>query len=35
VENLFDEEYPISKSLSSGDTIVPGIIVSGGVKFEF
>lgn len=35
VENLFDEEYPISRSLSSGDTLSPGLVVTGGVKFEF
>ncbi len=34
-ENIFDREYPIFISPSSGDTIAPGIIVSGGVKFEF
>ena len=34
-ENIFDEEYPMFRSLSSGDTIAPGIIVTGGVKFEF
>ena len=35
VENLFNEEYPIFRSLSSGDTIAPGLIVNGGVKIEF
>ncbi|MDZ7581637.1 MAG: TonB-dependent receptor [Deltaproteobacteria bacterium] len=35
VENLFDEEYPIFKSLSASDTIAPGLIVIGGLKFEF
>jgi len=34
-ENIFDREYPIFISPSSGDTIAPGIIVSGGVKSEF
>jgi len=34
-ENLFDEEYPIFLSPSSGDTIAPGLIVNGGVKVEF
>jgi len=35
VENLFNEEYPIFRSLSSGDTLAPGLIVNGGVKIEF
>jgi TonB-dependent heme/hemoglobin receptor len=35
IENLFDKEYPIFLSPSSGDTIAPGIIATGGVKFEF
>ena len=35
VENLFDEEYAMFRSLSSGDTIAPGLIVTGGVKVEF
>jgi iron complex outermembrane receptor protein len=34
-ENIFDKEYPIAKSLSAGDTVSPGAIVSAGVKFEF
>lgn len=34
-ENIFDEEYLIFRSYSSGDTIAPGVIVTGGVKFEF
>ncbi|MFO7713670.1 TonB-dependent receptor plug domain-containing protein [Desulfosarcina sp.] len=34
-ENIFDEEYPIFRSPSAGDTIAPGVIVAGGVKFEF
>ncbi len=34
VENLFDKEYPIFRSLTS-ETIAPGVIVTGGVKFEF
>lgn len=34
-ENIFDKEYPMFRSLSSGDTIAPGVIVTGGVKFEF
>lgn len=33
-ENIFDEEYPLFRSVSSGDTIAPGIIVTGGVTFE-
>ncbi len=35
IENLFDKEYPIFLSSSSGDTIAPGIIVTAGLKFEF
>ena len=35
VENLFDEEYPMFRSLGRSDTNAPGLIVSGGVKFEF
>jgi outer membrane receptor protein involved in Fe transport len=35
VENMFDEEYPMFRSLSSGDTLAPGVIVTGGVKLEF
>ncbi len=35
VENLFDREYPLFLSPSSGDTIAPGIIATAGVKFEF
>ncbi len=35
VDNLFDEEYPIFRRLGREDTIAPGIIVTGGVKFEF
>lgn len=34
VENLFDKEYPIFLSVASGDTIAPGIIVSGGLKID-
>ena len=34
-ENIFDEEYAMFRSLSRGDTIAPGVIVTGGVKFEF
>jgi len=34
-ENLFDEKYAMFRSLTSGDTIAPGLIVTGGVKFEF
>jgi len=34
-ENIFDEEYLIFRSPSSGDTTAPGVIVTGGVKFEF
>ncbi len=33
-ENIFDEEYPIFRSLSSSDTIAPGLIVIGGVKID-
>ena len=35
VENLLDEEYPIFKSLSAGDTLAPGIILTGGVRIDF
>ena len=31
-ENLFDEEYAMFRSLTSGDTIAPGLIVSGRYK---
>ncbi|MBW2010677.1 MAG: TonB-dependent receptor [Deltaproteobacteria bacterium] len=34
-ENIFDEEYAISKTQGRADTIAPGAIVTGGVKFEF
>lgn len=34
-ENIFDEEYPIFRSVSQGDTIAPGAIYTGGVRFEF
>jgi len=34
-ENIFDKEYPIFKSATSADTIAPGLIVSGGLTFEF
>ncbi len=34
-ENIFDEEYAMFRSLSSGDTIAPGVIVRGGMKVEF
>lgn len=34
-ENLFDEEYAMFRSLSSGDTITPGLIVTAGIKYEF
>lgn len=34
VENIFDEEYPIFLSPSSGDTIAPGVIVAGGLKID-
>lgn len=35
VENLFDEEYAMFRSLSSDDTIAPGLLVTGGVKVGF
>jgi outer membrane receptor protein involved in Fe transport len=35
VENIFDEEYPIFLSPSAGDTIAPGTIITGGLRFEF
>ena len=34
-ENIFDEEYPIFRRLGRSDTIAAGVIVTGGVKFEF
>ncbi|MBR9980785.1 MAG: TonB-dependent receptor [Desulfatitalea sp.] len=34
-ENIFDEKYPIFLSTTGSDTTSPGIIVSGGVKFDF
>jgi outer membrane receptor protein involved in Fe transport len=34
-ENVFDEEYAISRSLSASDTVAPGLIVTGGVKYAF
>ncbi len=34
-ENLFDKEYPIFLSPSSGDTIAPGVIVVGGARLRF
>ncbi len=34
-ENIFDKEYPIFRSISSGDTIAPGAIVTAGLKVEF
>jgi len=33
-ENIFDKEYPLFRSLSSGDTIAPGLIVTGGLRFD-
>ncbi|GAB6161633.1 TonB-dependent receptor [Desulfothermus naphthae] len=35
IENLFDEEYPIFKRKGRADTIAPGTIISGGLKFTF
>ena len=35
VENIFDEKYPMFKSLTNGDTIAPGMMMTAGVKFEF
>lgn len=35
VENILNKEYPIFRSLTSGDTTAPGIVVTGGVKLEF
>jgi outer membrane receptor protein involved in Fe transport len=35
VENIFNKEYPIFRSLTSGDTTAPGIVVTGGMKLEF
>ncbi|MGQ9788936.1 MAG: TonB-dependent receptor plug domain-containing protein [Candidatus Hadarchaeaceae archaeon] len=34
-ENIFDKKYPLFKTASFGDTCAPGVIVMGGVKFEF
>ncbi|MBU1193644.1 MAG: TonB-dependent receptor [Proteobacteria bacterium] len=34
-ENILDKEYPMFRSVSSGDTIAPGIIVTGGIKLTF
>lgn len=34
-ENLFDKEYAMFRSLSLGDTIAPGLIVTAGIKYEF
>jgi iron complex outermembrane receptor protein len=34
-ENLLDEEYPIFRRQGRADTIAPGLIVTGGLKFEF
>jgi TonB-dependent heme/hemoglobin receptor len=35
VENMFDKKYFIFRSPSSGDTIAPGMIVTGGLKYQF
>lgn len=35
IENLFDEEYPIFRRKGRADTVAPGIIINGGIKFEF
>jgi len=35
VDNLFNQKYPIFLSTSKADTIAPGIIIIGGLKFEF
>jgi len=35
IENIFDEEYAIARSLSADDTVAPGRIVVGGVKYTF
>jgi len=34
-ENIFDRKYLVFKSVSSGDTIAPGVIVTTGLKLEF
>ena len=34
-ENIFDKEYPIFRSASIGDTVAPGAVIAGGLKFEF
>ncbi len=34
-ENIFDEEYAISKRQGQPDTIAPGVILTGGVNFSF
>ncbi len=35
VENMFDEAYPISLSLSASDIIAPGRVVNVGLAFDF
>lgn len=34
-ENIFNEEYTMFRSLSSGDTTAPGAIVSAGLTLDF
>ncbi len=35
VENVLDEEYPISRSLSASDIVAPGTIFTGGLQCIF
>lgn len=35
VENIFDEEYPVFRSVSQNDTVAPGAVLTAGVKFDF
>lgn len=35
VENIFDKKYEMFRSTTSADTIAPGIIATGGLRFEF
>ena len=34
-ENIFDKKYAIMKRVSKADTTAPGVIISGGLKYEF
>ncbi|WP_028575812.1 TonB-dependent receptor plug domain-containing protein [Desulfonatronovibrio hydrogenovorans] len=35
VENIFNNKYKMFRSATSSDTVAPGIVALGGVKFEF